>query len=518
MEPTHDTVRLRVQEDFVLWLEDCPTLQSEGARLMLVDMLAEWFGTPLPLRTLPTARAVFIELVTVCRRQPDGLTALVKQVCFLDPLAADGRKMAELADEWQAFSLIFGTGPTDSTADRSWAELRAALLPVRLAGTTSGEEWRAVSGLARVATDYRLHELPAHCSAVWSAFTHLVGANAAPRSLPPWMVFLDCVAERLAADPARARAVQRWVRQYAGEWGLEQRLDDAPWRSRYEADEVRWPAYLVIQVDPDPLGSDRIVLSHWWQRDQPYWRPRRQPDRHLTRDELKSVFDDVVTDVEAALGTMAHVRPAAQLMLEFVLPLEMLNEPVEFWRRRSPVGGAPRPFVLDHPIVLRSLERLRAPSCHLAWRRRWEAFKRQPRAVRAYWSQPSGVNYFERLAADLSGDQTIMSLVLSEPLIPGNTKACEEWAIALKYGVPAILWHREDCGDSDFRAAVAAIAADGGLAELPGRIAELRQAGLRVGPDDLAAHLGRNIAVLWDDPDRLPESPRAAGISGEGTA
>ncbi|MFC0430320.1 effector-associated domain 2-containing protein [Kutzneria buriramensis] len=511
-------MRLRLQEDFVLWLEDCPTLQSENARLALVERLAVCFGAPLPLRAMPTVRAGFIELVTVCGRQPDGLAALVKQVRFLDPLAADGQRMAELADEWQAFSLIFGTGSVDLTADRSWAELRAVLLPVRLSGTTPGEEGRAVSGLARVATDYRLAGLPPHCSTVWSAFTHLVGANAAPKSLPPWMVFLDCVAERLAADLARARAVQRWVRQYAREWGLEQRLDDAPWRARHKADEVRWPAYLVIQVNPDPRGSDRIVLSHWWQHDQPEWRPRRQRDRHITRADLRSEFDDVVTEVEAALGTMAEVRPTTRLMLEFVLPLEMLNEPVEFWLQRSPVGGEPRPFVLDHSIVLRSLERLREPSLHLAWRRRWEAFKRQPRAVRAYWSQPSGVNYFGRLAADLSSDQTIVSLVLSEPLTPGNAKAREEWATALRCGVPAILWHREDCGDSDFRAAVAAIAADGGLARLPERISELRQAALRVGPDELAARLGRNLAVLWDDPERLPESPRAVGVSGEGTA
>jgi hypothetical protein len=137
--------------------------------------------------------------------------------------------------------------------------------------------------------------------------------------------------------------------------------------------------------------------------------------------------------------------------------------------------------------------------------------------MRPYWSQPSGRGYFERLAAALSANQSILSLILSEPLKPGNANAREEWSVALRSGVPAIIWHREDCGDGVFRDAVAKLVADGGLAELPRRVAELRWEALRA-EGELAARAGRNLAILWDDPDRLPESPGAPGGPGEGAA
>jgi hypothetical protein len=441
------------------------------------------------------------------------LRALVAQVRFLDTMMADGDEMAQLADEWHAHEALFGP----DAADVTWAELRDALLPVRL--TDSGaDEAMAVCGLARVATDHRVEALPPHCDTVWSAFCYLVGANAAPNSLPPWMILLDCIAERLGTDPARARAIHRWIRAWARQWRVEDRLNEAPWRSSRTEQERAAPTYLVIQIDPDPRDGNRIVLSHWRQLDPLAWRPLRRPDLHVERAGLEDAVDRVVTEMEAMLGRLPDAGRAGQLVLEFVLPLQLLNEPVEFWRRRSPVGGQSMPFAMDHPIVLRSLERLRAPSYHLAWRRRWNEFKRRPGSMRAYWSQPSGRDYFVRLAAELSADQSIVSLVLSEPLKPGNARAREEWAVALRHGVPAIVWHREDCANGEFRDAVAALVADGGLAQLPQRVAELRRDALRSGAGELAAHAGRNLAILWDDPERLPEFPGAVGGLGEGTA
>jgi len=52
--------------------------------------------------------------------------------------------------------------------------------------------------------------------------------------------------------------------------------------------------------------------------------------------------------------------------------------------------------------------------------------------------------------------------------------------------------------------------ADGALINLPRRIAALRRDALRLSAAT-PGHPGREVAILWDDPDRLPEPPRGIG-------
>jgi hypothetical protein len=102
-----------------------------------------------------------------------------------------------------------------------------------------------------------------------------------------------------------------------------------------------------------------------------------------------------------------------------------------------------------------------------------------------------------------------MFVVLSEPPAPGNVAAQREVIAALSAGVPAIIWHQVDCSLIEFREAVAAIVADGAVVHLPQRITALRREALRQ-PGEPHSHPGRHVALLWDDPDRLP-LPRGIG-------
>jgi hypothetical protein len=229
----------------------------------------------------------------------------------------------------------------------------------------------------------------------------------------------------------------------------------------------------------------------------------------VSEAELEPAVDDMVSEMEALLGARPGAAPAAELILEFVLPLEFLSSPVEQWRRRSPFGGPDEPMALDHPIVLRSLDRHRNASSHWVWRRRWEVLKRRPGSVTAFWSRPNGQpDYLLQLAAEITSDENIVSLVLSEPLRAENHRAVQEWGVALKHGVPAIVWHRDDCADDRVHRVVTELCADGELANLPHRLAALRRAALRQPTMPPPEHYpAANLAVLWDDPERLPESP-----------
>jgi hypothetical protein len=506
--------RLRITGRFVAWLEECRPLQSENVRQMLAERLARRFGGSLPRRAQPTVHMELVELVEVCADLTNGLSCLVRDVHFFDPLASDVGDMAHLADEWFALMVVFGPEKEQKPTDLCWADLRDVVEPLRL---TAGPalEWRLVCSLVRKATEFRVTAPPEHCDTVWTAFTYLVGANAFGGHTPPAMVFLDCVADKMTNDEARAKAIRDWVRSWARDCGLEEKLDEAAWRQPLSAQDQRAPAYLVIQIERNLMATDEIVLSHWKQCDQPVWRPERGLDLVVSEAGLEPAVDGVVSEMEAMLGVRPGAAPAAELIVEFVLPLEFLNSPVEHWRRRSPLGGPDEPMALDHAILLRSLDRHRHARFHWAWRQRWEVLKSRPGSVTAYWSKPNGkVDYFVQLATELTLDERIVSLVLSEPLRVGNDHAVQEWSVALKHGVPAIMWHREDCTDERCHRMVTELCADGELASLPQRVAALRRAALRrstMPPPDQSppAH----IAVLWDDPERLPDSPGTRGIA-----
>jgi hypothetical protein len=489
-------VWLQIERDFVNTLEHCPRMREESSRELLVSSIGSRLGAELGLRMQGTARTFVIELVRVCARQPHGLELLVDGVAYLDPLAPELPTLHCLCDEWQAAHVY---------ADDTWPDLRSRLHSIRLAGEDDLAELAELRRLAARATGARMVELPTHCANLWHVFVHLAGANTLPNALPPCMVLLECVAQEIG-EPVLAAKLQAWNRRWAKALQLTDLLDAAPWRAAERRPEVRDVA-LIIQLEPDPVDGNRILVSYWRQWDTDGWCPHRGADLQVTAATLETEIDRLIGEMEIMLGARTDAASTGQIWLEFVLPADLLNLPVQLWSK-TPLVDEKIPLVLDHPIVVRSLERLRTPRLHLAWRRRWAQLATEP--VRPYWSRPSGDGYFTRLAAELSYDQRIMSLVLSEPPEPGNVTAHREINAALHAGLPAIIWHRSDCSLTEFREAVMTMVADGALINLPRRVAALRRDALRLSAAT-PGHPGREVAILWDDPDRLPEPPRGIG-------
>lgn len=486
-------VRLRVERDFVNTLEQCPRVREESSRELLMNNISSRLGADLGLRQHATTRTYVIELVHVCARQPGGLELLTDELEYLDPLAPEVPVLHCLCDEWQALSTY---------GDEMWPDLRSTLYSVTL---TDGEDQRAelaaLRGLTAKATGSRLTELPRHCTTIWHVFVHLTGANTLPDTLPPCMVLLECLAQEVD-DPALAQRLRDWNRTWAQRYQLTDLLDAAPRRTSEHRREVR-NVYLIIQIDPDPIDGGQVLVSHWRQWDPAGWRPHRGADLQVPSSALETHVDRLIAEMEIMLGARADAASTGELWLEFILPADLLNLPVQLWSKtpfREKI-----PIVVDHPLVVRSLERLRTPRLHLAWRRRWAHLTTGP--VRPYWSQPSGDSYFTRLAAELSYDQRIMSLVLSAPPEPGNETSYREINAALQAGVPAIIWHRSDCSLAQFREAVMTMMADGALARLPERTAALRRNAIILSSTN-PGHPGKELALLWDDPEQLPEPPR----------
>ncbi|MCC8247680.1 VMAP-C domain-containing protein [Saccharothrix luteola] len=493
------TTQLRLQGEIVALLERCESLRAERGRTMLVSLLSDVLGEQVPLEG-SEVHLQLLGLVRWCCRHAGGLRYLVDCLRLVDPHSPETAQLVELGDEWVAFRAL----PTGD-----WDRLAKALRSVRLSDDPF-EERRELRRLADVATDGHCDDLPARCRSVWSLFLHLADHNAGPGALLPAMVLVDCLAGRLE-DGALAAELRRCNWRLAEKFEVTDLVEEARWRNETKADgDDSDVVHLVFEVDPDPVDQAKVVLSHWLNWEGAGWHGRRRGDAAIRRDDLEAEVDRVIAELEAELGVTPAAEHVSAIVVEFALPWEMINTAVEFWPKASPADVSV-PLAVDHPVLVRSLERTRAQRYWLVWKQRWNAISAE--AARPYWSRTNGGWDLTGMAVDLN-DTSIVSLVLSEPPGDRRGRAWHEAAMAFRAGIPIIIWDREDCSTSHFHEAVTRLFAEGEVRRLPDRLARLRREALRTNESD-GPHAGRSLAVLWDDAERLPE-PLASGWGSQG--
>jgi hypothetical protein len=79
-----------------------------------------------------------------------------------------------------------------------------------------------------------------------------------------------------------------------------------------------------------------------------------------------------------------------------------------------------------------------------------------------------------------------------------------ELELALRAGVPVVLWDRRAPLTSETRTLIEELFR-GDPGELPERVRRLRVEAVISASGDRSEHLGRHLALLWDDPNRLIE-------------
>ncbi len=123
------------------------------------------------------------------------------------------------------------------------------------------------------------------------------------------------------------------------------------------------------------MSSDEYLLSHWRQRRPGSWRPERGKDRIVALGDVEAAVEQLVESVEEDWSEQPG-RP----VLEFVLPLHMLNRPME-WLPSASHSPSATALCLDYPVALQSLERMGARRYHRRWRNRWQQLAAGPRIV-----------------------------------------------------------------------------------------------------------------------------------------
>jgi hypothetical protein len=463
--------------------------RQTGAEMLVQDLSAELRLSVDPRQDQPLnlwARRV----VKACAETDEGLQTLARCLGYAEQGSVSVLAFWRLVDEWEAAAFF---------KDMDLHSLRHVLREIR---STS-----LLTTLARRASQSRTQELEEWCDTGWEVFLHLAGNNTVVDELPPSMAFLSLISEYLLKEgrAEEAEHLRRWNRKQAQLRGLTEEM--AVWQQGEFASpgEVSLhPAYLLIQFEPDGVEPDSFWVAHWRQSDSDGWHPIPGETLKLRRDELQAAVDRLIEQAEERWWDLRQ-----PVVIEFILPWTLLGEPVEWWHK-EPDAAVPTPLVMDYTVVVRSFERLRKAAWHRRWNNRWRHLKDRPAESRSHWSLPNQSAF--HLERELKGDQQIVCLVLSAPPGGESSVAHQEFVAALRAGIPAILWDRSGSGTA-FREAAADIVQERGLAGVLERTRRWRHEALALGPDDWHGHVGRHLALLLDDPERMPGPSVSGGDS-----
>ncbi|MGW0816200.1 VMAP-C domain-containing protein [Streptomyces viridiviolaceus] len=463
--------------------------RQAGAEMLVQDVSAELRLSLDPRQDQPLG-LWSRHLVKRCAEADEGLQTLARCLNYAEQGSVNVLALWRLVDEWEATAFF---------KDMDLRPLRPVLREIR---STS-----LLTTLARRASHSRTQELEAWCDTGWEVFLHLAGNNMAVDELPPSMAFLSLAAEHLVKEgrTEEAEDLRRWNRKQARLRGLTEEM--AGWRQEDfppPGEPSLLPAYLLIQFEPDGVDPDNFWMAHWRQSDADGWHPLPGETVKLHRDELPAAVDRLVEQAEERWSDLRQ-----PVVIEFILPWTLLAEPVEWWHKEAD-AAVPTPLVMDYTVVVRSFERLRRTAWHRPWNNRWRQLKDRPAESRSFWSSP-GRSAFH-LERELKDDQQIVCLVLSAPPGSDSPLAQQEFVAALRAGIPAILWDRGDSGTA-FREAAGDILQERGLAGVLERTRRWRDQALALGPEGWHRHVGRHLALLLDDPERMPGPSTAGGGS-----
>ncbi|WP_190178459.1 VMAP-C domain-containing protein [Streptomyces naganishii] len=471
-----------------------PVLDDLKNRRLCVSNTLARLGQQLSVSDFAEKKPHLVEMVQVFGAVEQGWQKLAAAVSFLADYDLPSAQAAAVAE-----GLAHHTG--DLTPRR---ELASHL------GGLDRRSLPALEGLFVSAAGEAFGPLPATARTAWEAYELLENCNVPPDGVPRAVRFVQEVA--YAVGPDLGDALRRWLSRYVrtsvsqGSEAMEvlerSRRDTGPRRR-----ERGGTAYLVVRIHPLSDAPGHVWLTCWTSAGGA-WEPRQRDDRRLPLDEVPSRVAALVDQEETRLR-----HHTGDIVLEFILPVDMVNEPVEDWPRANPFGeaagdtGFDPPFGMEYQVVIRSLERIEALESHRVWNLRWEVLAGGA-AVSSHRCEQGDDDQQALLYKKLRRDPSIVLLALGTS--PDEAAGRSQLVLGLRLGLPVLLWAHQGSLDDREHTAVDDLTDVDGWESLRERVTRLRFAS-DPRDDGREGALRSRIAVLWDDPSRLPEVPESAG-------
>ncbi|MFD0249814.1 hypothetical protein ACFVGX_02780 [Streptomyces sp. NPDC127113] len=369
------------------------------------------------------------------------------------------------------------TAPGAAVLDqRGWDELAPLLrLPCLPSHTYDAYRWAfEISGCAHPVR----RGLPA---ADLALITHDLDARQGRCGLPLVLPFMRYLAAH-STDDAWVRQVLLWLES------ARARLSAPPVPAPPHAVPAQVGLHMWFEEDGEREGA--FWVRTWLYHDggfETLW----ESDRPLHPSAARL----------ALTGLLTETREYDVRRIEFHVPLELLAEPFESWQ--LPIGRRARPVELGRAYeVLVRCPQERDGLAGTLWRRKWQWFKAHggtdPQAVRELRDEMVSLD----LGASLQAAESPVC-VLADVAGPQLTETLEA---VLDAGIPIAVWHRNG-GEPGRVAAMLDEQRDNGELHLPRLPFLVWQSRIPDRPD--TTPVGRastaGLALLWDDPERVPE-------------
>lgn len=467
----------------VEYLEAIPSFRAANGRHLLFEHIRDQLSF-VQIHDDLVPRLQWISLVDQCSRKPGGLSVLTGVMEFMAP---DDPSLVEIASLTEQLEMLSG----QFQLAELWDGLEERLLDVPI-----GDAQAIILHVARI------DRLPGDCRDSWSGFRYLLGSTAPPgRALPPWVGFLELVRDQF--DQTFNEQVRLRLRRISARLDRTSELEGI--RSGFNARKppLFKDGILVLSIHPNYLDPDEFTVS-----TARRWRGQRSSSPTedsvvVNRKGLSGAVERLVRKAEAGWA-----EQATTLSLEFVLPLPLLNEPVEWWSKNSGIASS-APLAVHHPIVLRSLERAQGAFPRRTWRSRWQRL-----------NDANSAGHMHVCARD--SDLRQLEAVLSEDLCVGAILSAPPTAVpdqeimaAFRVGIPIILWNRSGGVRGDVSELASDLCQD--ILRIPERLTELRKQSERLPAQERDAHPVRGISLLWDDADHAPDVSMADATTAGGS-
>jgi vWA-MoxR associated protein C-terminal domain/vWA-MoxR associated protein middle region 0/Effector-associated domain 2 len=477
-----------VVEALVDTLAEAGLASDSARRMLLLELICAELGQRLMIPDQSAGRDHLIEIVSACAKTTGAMLALVRAFRVMRPDSPAYDRIRHLVEEPQVLDVL-------PAADLAWLRERLAKITVL-----------RLPVLIRRAAGPGAHPALVGAEAdAWDAFSYLLDINAGPDGIPPPIRFVELLADQIGGE--LGAELGAWNGRVAHQLNLDQELREMR-SAGLSAVVTDSPLHLLISIRPDSIDPRRYLVSHWRQDDPDEWPPPCGGTQSVLHDELELAVDQLVTDSEIAWSS--YEGPVA---LEFALPRSLLNLPVHLWQKEYG-SGDPRPLCFDYPVVVRSLERMQNAHWHRVWRRRWQSLLGNSTSAAVHFARAEDTGEPHRLDA-LLADPRLLLMVLSAPPAAEALPGGDELAIALRSGLPVLIWAGEGQSPDALQAAVEKLIEKNGLTELPSRVQARRQAVFRAGLAEIDLNLLRSLVVLFDNPHRLVAvdtlHPAAAG-------
>ncbi|MDV3348740.1 trypsin-like peptidase domain-containing protein [Leptothoe sp. LEGE 181152] len=234
-------------------------------------------------------------------------------------------------------------------------------------------------------------------------------------------------------------------------------------------------------------------------------------DDQITYDgELDLAEGIALKDIPAVLANyMAQIGNRGDIdlkrvVVEFFLPISMMNEPVDQWLIEDDFGFK-QTLAEECQVVMRSIERTRSKryKARGMWEKKWWQLRQN--------LQADACQAFVTWEADLASLRQRLSRDTALGLKLGKCPSCEkggELALLLATGTPMAVWIRHDCPDQlvDWCPLLDKQVLCCSLGQLLAQVAGVRQEQTAPDSTDEILPIGEYLTFVWEDPQRLPPS------------